>query len=73
MKNIEADFVVVASGRNSKLNEWLVDLGYEAAEESYVNAHVGYASRLYSIPAGGRLTGRRSFCRLHHLSACVAG
>ena len=51
VKNIEADFVVVASGRNSKLNEWLADLGYDAAEESYVNAHVGYASRLYSIPA----------------------
>jgi len=50
-RNIDADFVVVASGRNSKLNEWLVDIGYGAAEESHVNAHVGYASRLYAIPA----------------------
>lgn len=49
-RNIYADFVVVASGRNSKLNEWLVELGYGAADESHVNAHVGYASRLYAIP-----------------------
>ncbi len=49
--DLEADLVVVASGRSSKLPEWLVQLGYDAPEESYVNANVGYASRYYSIPA----------------------
>lgn len=29
---------------------WLKDLGYAAIEETVVNAHLGYASRLYRIP-----------------------
>lgn len=42
-----ADFVVDASGRSSRLPEWLVALGYEAPPESEVNSSLGYCSRLY--------------------------
>ncbi|HEX4949552.1 MAG TPA: FAD-dependent monooxygenase [Blastocatellia bacterium] len=48
---VAADFVVDASGRGSKASQWLEALGYPAPEELTVNAHFGYASRLYRIPA----------------------
>ncbi|HET6315729.1 MAG TPA: 2-polyprenyl-6-methoxyphenol hydroxylase-like oxidoreductase [Chloroflexota bacterium] len=49
---IEADLVVDASGRGSRLPQWLRELGFDAPEEVRVNAHPGYASRLYEPPAG---------------------
>lgn len=49
-KAITADLVVDATGRASRAPRWLTDLGYEAPEEIVVNAHLGYASRLYRIP-----------------------
>lgn len=45
-----ADLVVDASGRNSKAPQWLTALGYPTPAESIVNAHMGYASRLYQLP-----------------------
>jgi 2-polyprenyl-6-methoxyphenol hydroxylase-like FAD-dependent oxidoreductase len=47
-----ADLVVVADGRNSRLPEWLTELGYDAPQETVVNSFQGYASRLYRPPAG---------------------
>lgn len=47
-----ADLVVDASGRGSRLPRWLADLGYGATPQSTVDAHLGYASRIYEIPAG---------------------
>jgi 2-polyprenyl-6-methoxyphenol hydroxylase-like FAD-dependent oxidoreductase len=44
---ILADLVVDASGRNSDASRWLEELGYEPPEETVVDAHLGYASRLY--------------------------
>ena len=49
-KAISADLVVDATGRASRAPRWLTELGYEAPEETIVNAHLGYASRLYRIP-----------------------
>jgi 2-polyprenyl-6-methoxyphenol hydroxylase-like FAD-dependent oxidoreductase len=45
-----ADLIVDATGRASRAPEWLRSLGYDAPEETVVNAHIGYASRIYEIP-----------------------
>ena len=47
---LAADLVVDATGRASRAPEWLRQLGYESPEEAVVNAHIGYASRIYRIP-----------------------
>ncbi len=49
-----ADFVVDASGRESKSAEWLEGLGYPRPEDTTINAFLGYASRLYQRPANPR-------------------
>jgi 2-polyprenyl-6-methoxyphenol hydroxylase-like FAD-dependent oxidoreductase len=43
---VEADLVIDASGRSSRLPKWLGALGYPVAEPQSVDAHVGYACRL---------------------------
>ncbi|HXQ70969.1 MAG TPA: hypothetical protein VN844_10805, partial [Pyrinomonadaceae bacterium] len=45
-----ADLVVDATGRASRAPRWLKDIGYEPPQETVVNAHLGYASRLYRVP-----------------------
>ena len=45
-----ADLVVDASGRGSKVEDWLSALGYPCAPTIDVNAHLGYATRLFKIP-----------------------
>jgi 2-polyprenyl-6-methoxyphenol hydroxylase-like FAD-dependent oxidoreductase len=47
---LDADLIVDATGRASRAPRWLKDLGYEPPQETTVNAHIGYASRLYRIP-----------------------
>lgn len=42
--DLPADLVVDASGRNSCTAQWLPDMGYETAPETYVNCDVAYAS-----------------------------
>ena len=49
---LRADLVVDATGRASRAPQWLEELGYPAPEETIINAHLGYASRLYRIPEG---------------------
>ena len=49
-KQLQADLVVDAMGRASRAPHWLKDLGYEPPQETVINAHLGYASRLYRIP-----------------------
>lgn len=44
---LEADLVVDASGRSSKLPEWLNAIGYVPPQEITVDANAGYASRIY--------------------------
>ena len=45
-----ADLVVDATGRASRAPHWLRDLGYASPGETIIDAHLGYASRLYRIP-----------------------
>lgn len=49
-KELRADLVVDATGRASRAPRWLSDLGYAAPEETIIDAHLGYSSRLYRIP-----------------------
>ena len=49
-RELRADLVVDATGRASRAPRWLKDLGYEPPQETAINAHIGYASRLYRIP-----------------------
>ena len=61
--DLAADFVVDASGRNSRAPEWLAALGYGRPRETTVDAFVGYASRVYAPPAGFRPGWRFLFVR----------
>ncbi len=51
---LRANLVVDASGRGSRLPRWLEELGYERPSRSTVDAHLGYASRIYERPPGFR-------------------
>lgn len=46
-----ADLVVDASGRGSRLPEWLEELGYQAPAEITIDAGAGYATQIYRRPA----------------------
>jgi len=50
-RTMHARVVLDASGRGSRLPEWLGNLGYQRPAETVINAHLGYASRLYNPPA----------------------
>src|SRR5579871_1760629 len=41
-ETLKADLVVDASGRESHAPDWLKALGYDAPEETVIDAHVGY-------------------------------
>jgi 2-polyprenyl-6-methoxyphenol hydroxylase-like FAD-dependent oxidoreductase len=47
---LHTDLAVDASGRNSNASKWLEALGYAPPEETYINAHLGYASRIFKRP-----------------------
>lgn len=49
-ETLMADLIVDTSGRGSKSPEWLQELGYEAPDETQVNAFVGYATRWFEVP-----------------------
>ncbi len=46
-----ADLVVDATGRGSKAPQWLDMMGYPTPLETSINPHLGYASRIYQLPA----------------------
>lgn len=48
---LSADLIVDASGRSSHGLEWIDTLGYATPPETVINAHVGYATRVYRRPA----------------------
>lgn len=50
-QQIEADFVVDASGKGSQAPQWLRRLGYKPPAETVVNAHIWYAHCMYQRPA----------------------
>jgi 2-polyprenyl-6-methoxyphenol hydroxylase-like FAD-dependent oxidoreductase len=47
METLHADLVVDASGRGSRMDDWLKTLGYAAPEVEIVEVGMGYATRLY--------------------------
>jgi 2-polyprenyl-6-methoxyphenol hydroxylase-like FAD-dependent oxidoreductase len=49
---LPADLVVDASGRGSRSDRWLADLGFPAPEVSSVTVRVGYATRTFRRPTG---------------------
>ena len=51
---LRADLVVDATGRRSRLPDWLAELGFERPEETRVDASLSYASRIYRRPPGDR-------------------
>jgi len=50
-RHVRADFVVDASGRYSRLPDWLAVHGYERPRETVIDGLLGYASRVYRVPA----------------------
>ena len=51
-EELSADLVVDASGAGSRAPRWLEGMGYEAPEETVVDARLGYATRWYRVPEG---------------------
>ncbi|OMI37219.1 NAD(P)/FAD-dependent oxidoreductase [Streptomyces sparsogenes] len=49
---LEADLVVDATGRASRLGHWLAALGLPAVEQDVVDAGIGYATRMFKAPEG---------------------
>ncbi|MET9110375.1 NAD(P)/FAD-dependent oxidoreductase [Streptomyces zhihengii] len=50
--DLDADFVVDASGRASRAPQWLAEIGVAQAPVREVDAGLAYASRLYQAPSG---------------------
>ncbi|MEM1243179.1 MAG: 2-polyprenyl-6-methoxyphenol hydroxylase-like oxidoreductase, partial [Cyanobacteria bacterium P01_H01_bin.26] len=50
-KELRADLVVDASGYSSQAAKWFQEIGYEAPKETKITTSMGYASRLFEIPA----------------------
>jgi 2-polyprenyl-6-methoxyphenol hydroxylase-like FAD-dependent oxidoreductase len=51
---IEADLIIDATGRRSRLPDWLERRGYDRPAETRIDAHLSYATRIYRRPAGDR-------------------
>jgi 2-polyprenyl-6-methoxyphenol hydroxylase-like FAD-dependent oxidoreductase len=51
---LRADLVVDATGRRSRLPEWLDKLGFQSPAETRIDASLSYASRIYRRPPGAR-------------------
>ncbi|MBW4565967.1 MAG: 2-polyprenyl-6-methoxyphenol hydroxylase-like oxidoreductase [Mojavia pulchra JT2-VF2] len=49
-RDLVANLVVDATGRNSAMSDWLVALGYPSPPVTIVNSFLGYASRWYQRP-----------------------
>ncbi|MFS8101033.1 hypothetical protein LFM09_28310 [Lentzea alba] len=49
---VDADLVVVATGRSSKLPEWLAEAGITTGEPEVVDSRTGYATRIHTAPEG---------------------
>ncbi|WP_433664390.1 FAD-dependent oxidoreductase [Nocardia sp. CA-128927] len=48
---ISADLVIDASGRSTKLPQWLSALGYTTPPDEVVKSGIGYSTRYYRLPA----------------------
>lgn len=59
----EANLVIDASGRQSQAPNWLASLKFMPPEEWRINAHVGYATRIYQQPANFAASWKRLYVR----------
>ncbi|MFL6199288.1 MAG: FAD-dependent oxidoreductase [Thermoanaerobaculia bacterium] len=59
---LRADLVVDTSGRPSEGPQWLTELGYQAPEETVVDAFWGYATRIYEPPADWKADWKLTLC-----------
>ena len=50
VEQLDADLVVDAGGRRSRLPDWLERLGFQRPAETRVDAHLSYATRIYRRP-----------------------
>ncbi|MEM9214916.1 MAG: FAD-dependent monooxygenase [Cyanobacteria bacterium P01_F01_bin.150] len=50
-QTLMANLVIDASGKTSKAPQWLQALGYEAPDETFLDARIGYAHRIYELPS----------------------
>jgi 2-polyprenyl-6-methoxyphenol hydroxylase-like FAD-dependent oxidoreductase len=53
-EQLHTDLIVDAGGRGSRVPHWLHSLGYSLPEETTVEVHIGYASRIYERPEPAR-------------------
>ena len=58
---LRSEFVVVATGRNSSVSNWLREIGQPEPETSRVDGHVGYASRMFRRPSQSQSAWRALF------------
>ena len=47
---LPADLVVDASGRHSKLQEWLLEGGFSPPRSVEVDPHMGYTTAIFDLP-----------------------
>ncbi|MDQ4132647.1 MAG: FAD-dependent monooxygenase [Actinomycetota bacterium] len=59
-QRLAADLVVDCTGRSSRIDEWLVSLGYEPPPRRTVTVDLGYASRFYPRRPDDLLDGARA-------------
>jgi 2-polyprenyl-6-methoxyphenol hydroxylase-like FAD-dependent oxidoreductase len=48
-----ADLTIDASGRGSRMPDWLQAIGYAPPDETVINPYLGYATRAYARPGRG--------------------
>ena len=48
---LDADLVVDATGRGSRMPVWLSDIGFPAPDEDQLRVDLGYTTRRYRLPA----------------------
>jgi 2-polyprenyl-6-methoxyphenol hydroxylase-like FAD-dependent oxidoreductase len=70
---LRSEFVVVSTGRNSSAPKWLRELGLPEPETSRVDAHVGYASRMFRRPSQFKSAWRALFIQAAPPAAKRAG
>jgi 2-polyprenyl-6-methoxyphenol hydroxylase-like FAD-dependent oxidoreductase len=54
IERLDGDLVVDATGRRSRLPDWLERRGYDRPTETKIDAHLAYATRIYRTPPGER-------------------
>ena len=72
-ESLAADLVIDASGRRSKIDDWLRDGGYEAPRTVTINPNIGYQSTLFDAPQEVRSLRAASRHRLSGMNCIKPG